>query len=101
MYAYVVAVAEQSKSLSEYCRWFHVMSEIFNSRTRVNSLDDPRLNELVIVKQQMRSWKENLMQQHPQDWKTRHISWQLDFDVKVTLNGSLGLIEFLLSALSP
>ena len=101
MCAYVVTVAEQSKGLSKYCRWFHVMSEIFNSHTRVDHLDDPRLIELVIIKQEMSAWKESLVELHPQDWKTRHISWQLDHDVKVTLNGSLGLIEFLLSALLP
>ena len=77
------------------------MSTIFNSRLIVEDMADPRLQELVIVKREMRTWKESLKHLYPDAWKSKHISWQLDFDVRVTINGSLGLIEFLLGAWSP
>ena len=79
------AVAETTASLAKYARWWHCMSETFSSQTRVKNLDDPRLQELMVIKAEMQAWKADLM----------HISWQLDFDTTATLNGAVGLIQFL------
>ena len=73
------------------------MSEIFNSHIRVSSMDDARLKELMRVRAEMQQWKDELVTKHPETWQQKHISWQLHFDVKATLNGSLGMIEFLSS----
>ena len=96
------AVGEKTASLAKYARWWHCMSETFNSHTRVQNLDDPRLKELMLIKAEMKAWKADLMNKHPDgEWQKRHVSWQLDFDCTATLNGAVGLIEFVQGTRTP